>query len=388
MTGQARYPWLAVCAAAIVLIGSGLHDVVHAQANPFGGHREMMPSGIVGYLLFKQAQFYREMTGLIRAAKSDGSAVATLFGIAFLYGIFHAAGPGHGKAVISSYMIANRETWRRGVILSFAAALVQAVTAVVLVGIAAVLLNATARTMNSTVHVIEIAAYAMVVVIGLRLLWIKGLALARALRGAPSADRHDPVLAAAVPHALSAQAVPASAHDHAGHDHAHHDQACCAHDHDHSAHAHHHHHDDPAHNPAHGEVGHFHDESCGHAHGPDPSELAGPGGWRRGMTAVLACGLRPCSGAIIVLVFALSQGLFWAGVGATFMMGLGTAITVTGIATIAVAARGFADRLAHSRSGGGLVFLRVVEVAAALVIVCFGVLLLTGYIVEERMLGA
>jgi ABC-type nickel/cobalt efflux system permease component RcnA len=353
----------------------------------------MMPSGIVGYLLFKQAQFYREMTGLIRAAKSDGSAVATLFGIAFLYGIFHAAGPGHGKAVISSYMIANRETWRRGVILSFAAALVQALTAIVLVGIAAVLLNATARTMNSTVHVIEIAAYAMVIVIGLRLLWIKGLALVRALRGAPSADAHDdPVVAAAVPHALSAQAVPVSAHDdhadhdHAHHDHSHHDQSCCAHDHDHSAHTHHH--DHTAHNPAHGETGHVHDDSCGHAHGPDPSELAGPGGWRRGMAAVLACGLRPCSGAIIVLVFALSQGLFWAGVGATFMMGLGTAITVTGIATIAVAARGFADRLAHSRSGGGLVFLRVVEVAAALVIVCFGVLLLTGYIVEERMLGA
>ncbi len=66
----------------------------------------------------------------------------------------------------------------------------------------------------------------------------------------------------------------------------------------------------------------------GHAHGPEPEELAGPGGWRRGLSAVVAVGLRPCSGAIIVLVFALAQGLFWAGIASTFVMGLGTAITV------------------------------------------------------------
>ena len=63
-----------------------------------------------------------------------------LFGISFLYGVFHAAGPGHGKAVISSYLVANEETWRRGVVLSFASALLQALVAVAIVGIAAVLL--------------------------------------------------------------------------------------------------------------------------------------------------------------------------------------------------------------------------------------------------------
>ena len=62
----------------------------------------------------------------------------TLLGVSFLYGIFHAAGPGHGKAVISSYLVANEETWRRGIVLSFASALLQAFVAVALVGIAAV----------------------------------------------------------------------------------------------------------------------------------------------------------------------------------------------------------------------------------------------------------
>ena len=61
---------------------------------------------------------YRMLSGTIRAAKADGSAAYTLMGISFAYGIFHAAGPGHGKAVISSYMVANNETWRRGVVLS------------------------------------------------------------------------------------------------------------------------------------------------------------------------------------------------------------------------------------------------------------------------------
>src|SRR5678809_1166492 len=102
--------------------------------------------------------FYRMLSGLIRAAKADGSAAYTLLGISFLYGVFHAAGPGHGKAVISSYLVANEETWRRGVVLSFASALLQALVAVAIVGIAAVLLNATAATMKRAVDVIEIVS--------------------------------------------------------------------------------------------------------------------------------------------------------------------------------------------------------------------------------------
>jgi nickel/cobalt transporter (NicO) family protein len=95
--------------------------------------------------------------------------------------------------------------------------------------------------------------------------------------------------------------------------------------------------------------------------------------------------MRPCSGAIIVLVFALAQGLFWAGVAATFVMGLGTAITVAVIATIAVGARSWAARLAGSKSGYGMIAMRGVEVAAAFVIIAFGSLLLTGYMVSERI---
>src|SRR5471030_1483315 len=186
---------LARCALLIVcvLLLLGVADAAWSQ--PFGiardgAHPEL--GGFTGWILAKQAEFYRLFSGTIRAAKSDGSAAYTLLGISFLYGIFHAAGPGHGKAVISSYLVANDETWKRGVVLSFASALLQAVVAITIVGIAAVLLNATAKTMGNAVRVIEIVSYALIVLIGLRLLWVKGRALWHLLRpGAHDYHAHD-----------------------------------------------------------------------------------------------------------------------------------------------------------------------------------------------------
>ena len=146
-----------------------------AMAQPFGLNRGTAPSevgGFAGWILAKQAEFYRMLSGLIRAAKADGSAAYTLLGISFLYGVFHAAGPGHGKAVISSYLVANNETWRRGIVLSFASAILQAFSAIAIVGVVAALLGATAKVMGDTVRVIEIVSYALILLIGLRLLWV------------------------------------------------------------------------------------------------------------------------------------------------------------------------------------------------------------------------
>jgi nickel/cobalt exporter len=329
---------LAQCALFILCMLLVLGALDAALAQPFGMTRGTPPpeiGGLAGWIFAKQAEFYRMMSGTIRAAKADGSAAYTLMGISFLYGIFHAAGPGHGKAVISSYLVANNETWRRGVVLSFASALLQAVVAIAIVGIAAVLLNATAKTMGNAVRVIEIVSYALIVLIGLRLLWVKGRALLHLLRP--------------------------GGHDHHAHGH---------------GHGHDHHHDDEEEASA-----------WGHAHAPEPAELKGRDWWKRGLSAIVAVGLRPCSGAIIVLVFALAQGLFWIGAASTFVMGLGTAITVATIATIAVGARGLAGRLAKAKPGGGMLLLRGFETAAALLIVAFGALLLAGYMVSERLVG-
>ena len=334
----------------------GLVHAVLAQ-NPFGGPRpaaQPQVGGIVGWILAKQSEFYRDMSAAIRAAKSDGTAVSTLLAIAFAYGIFHAAGPGHGKAVISSYLVANEETARRGIVLSFVSALLQALVAVVLVGICAWLLNATAQTMCGAEKAIEIASYGLIAAFGARLVWTKGGAFMRALQ----APRAEPALAAA--------------HQHRGHAHHRH------HDHGHDHHGHDHHHPDHDH-------GHVHDEHCGHSHGPTPDQLAGPGGWRRGLGAIVAVGLRPCSGAILVLVFSLAQGLFWAGIVATFVMGIGTAITVAAIAVVAVSAKDLARRLSKGREGGGALVMRGIEFGAAGLVLLFGLGLLLGYLAAERV---
>jgi nickel/cobalt exporter len=340
-SGLARHLAIFIVALAAIASFDGLIHAVLAQ-NPFGGPRpgaatQPQVGGIVGWLLAKQSEFYREMSTTIRAAKSDGTAVWTLLTISFAYGIFHAAGPGHGKAVISSYLVANQETAWRGIVLSFVSALLQALVAVVLVGICAWLLNATAQTMCGAEKAIEIASYGLIAAFGARLVWTKGGAFMQALQ----TPRAEPALA--------------GAHHHHGHDH--------HHDHDH---------------------GHVHDEHCGHSHGPTPDQLAGPGGWRRGLGAIVAVGLRPCSGAILVLVFSLAQGLFWAGIVATFVMGIGTAITVATIAVVAVSAKDLARRLSAGREGGGALVMRGIEFGAAGLVLLFGLGLLFGYLVAER----
>ena len=312
--------------------------------------------GVFGWVLAKQAAYYRDFSGMIRASKANGTAVYGLLGLSFTYGIFHAAGPGHGKAVISSYLIASGETWRRGVALSFASALLQALAAVAIVGIFAMILGGTAATMTRAARAIEIASYCLIVAVGLRLCWMKGRTFLTELRGFASTK----------------QPYHTSHHDH----HFGHAGGAVTFTHNHD---HHHYHDHHQHNQS-------KCSECGHAHGPRPQLLSGPGGWRRGLAAILAVGLRPCSGAILVLVFALAQGLFWLGVVSTFAMGLGTALTVGAIATFAVAAGSAARKLAGLRSGIAGVALRALELGASLLIVAFG--LLMGYMVTERLLGA
>ena len=322
---------------ALLALSAGLADQALAQSAPFGVPRlqaapPVAADGLAGWLIAKQAEFYRALAGTLRGAKADDRALWSLMGLSFAYGVFHAAGPGHGKAVISSYIVANEETWRRGVVLSFASALLQALVAVAIVAVAALAFKATARAMTDAVRWIEIASYALIALIGLRLLWSKGRLFLAAL-GIP--------VGASVSGAGGGGMAPA---------------ADCG-------------------------------DDCGHVHAPLPEQLAGPGGWRRGLSAIVAVGLRPCSGAILVLVFSLAQGLFWAGIASTFLMGLGTAITVAAIATLAVGAKGLAVRLAGARTGWGTIALRGIEVAAALAVTAFGTLLLAGYMASERMIG-
>ncbi|UDG75585.1 nickel/cobalt transporter [Achromobacter sp. 77] len=341
-------------AVVLLLMLGGISAAAAQGAHPFGvpesGGGLAGPgwlSSFFGSVSVWQSHFYRQLTGAVRAWQADGGAAWALMGLSFAYGVFHALGPGHGKAVISSYVLANRQTARNGALLALASSLIQALVAIVMVAVLAVVFNATAATMNEATRWLELASYALVTLLGVWLVWIKAVRplLRRAgARGQADAQGH--------------------AHHH-GHAHAHANA---------EAHAHHHGYEPNDHH-------HDHDCGCGHAHVPAPEQVAGPLNWRRAGSAILAVGLRPCSGALIVLVFALSQGFFMAGVASALAMGLGTGLTVAALACLAVAAGGAATRLGSRMSSAGAAWLRYgIEALAATAVLLLGVMLLGGMV--------
>lgn len=301
------------------------------------------------YIRYQQQNFYRQLATAIKQVKAEGSLAAawTLVLLSFLYGVFHAAGPGHGKAVISAYLLADERLLRRGVLLAFFASLMQAVTAIALVTIVVLIISAAGRTATSMVTYLESASYALISIIGLYMLWA-------ALRGG---------------HA-HAHAGDGHVHDsHAGHDHSHHDHA-------HHDHAHHDHADHE----------HGHCDVCGHVHIPEPRQLDDGWSLKKGASIAFAVGIRPCSGAVLVLLFANSLGLYLAGIGATFAMSLGTFITVSTIAVLTVLFKNAATSwIGPDSVWAGRVF-RALAVIGALAIIALGLILLTGSLTADRPL--
>jgi ABC-type nickel/cobalt efflux system permease component RcnA/ABC-type uncharacterized transport system substrate-binding protein len=261
-------------------------------------------SGLFGWIATQQSKFYKAMSDALAASKESGSALLLLAALSFSYGVFHAAGPGHGKAVISSYLLATGETLKRGILISFAAAMAQAITAIVVVGIFAMLLGVTSQVMGVATWWLEAASYLLIVLLGVGVIFRRSLIPIR---------------------------------------------------------------------------GHVHDANCDRSHGPRVEDLDGEFGWRRAAAAVLAIGLRPCTGAVLVLVFALAQGLIWTGIAATFAMAFGTAFTVAAIATLAVSAKQIAVKLAAgSSTTGSRRALRLIEITAGFAVLAFGLILLGG----------
>ncbi|NDA47062.1 MAG: nickel/cobalt transporter, partial [Alphaproteobacteria bacterium] len=354
----------------LIVLLSGSFDAMAQARNPFsvgiaegGGNA----SGLAGWILAKQAEFERLLSGAVRSVKTDAAGFWALAGISFAYGVFHAAGPGHGKAIVASYMLANERALQRGLVISLLAALLQGVVAIAIVGVLALLLNATAQRMKDAASLVETASYAGIAVLGLYLIWKKGRGFLASLRTAPS------------------QPAESTHHGHAHHDH-HHDHEHHDHGHQNLAHKDHahkaHEHDDHAHHDHghkdHGHSEHVHDEHCVHFHAPDPRTLGEGFTWGSAIATVFAAGSRPCSGAILVLVFSLAQGIFWAGVGATLAMSLGTALTTGALAAMAVFAKSLALRLTGEAGGRGEIFARGFELAAACLVFGLGATLLFG----------
>lgn len=280
-------------------------------------------AGLLQWVNAKQQAFYRALAATLKAMREDGTQLWGLVGLSFAYGVFHAAGPGHGKAVISSYMIANEVALRRGVVLSFAAAIVQALTAIALMGTVFLVLRGTAISMTDATRFLERASFALISLFGLWLLW-------RKIR--PFRRRHS---------------ARDDNHHHVDHDH---------------------------HPGGHAPGGAC--TSCGHSHAPDPTQLSHERlDLRAAWSAIAAVGLRPCSGALIVLTFSFLNALWLGGIVSVFAMAFGTAITVCILATVAVTAKNWAVALAGGNSAARIH--AGIEIAGALMILVLGLVLLT-----------
>jgi nickel/cobalt transporter (NicO) family protein len=344
----------------------------HAQSSlGIGTNEATLPStglfaGWLNWINVQQQAFYRSLTGALKAMRQDGSKLWLLAGLSFGYGIFHAAGPGHGKAVISSYMLANEVALRRGILLSFVSAFLQAATAIMVMTLVFLVLRGTSISMTDATWSLEIVSYAMISAFGAWLLWRKASPLLSGL------FRPNP------PRSLSAAHAHPHAHSHAAHGHAHAHSASShsreAHDHGHEHHA-----DarDHGHSHALGEVC----ETCGHSHAPDPAMLSGDRfDWKTAWSAVAAVGLRPCSGALIVLSFAFLNGLWMGGILSVLAMAAGTAITVSALATMAVTAKNWAVAFAGGGSTGNRIH-TAIEIGGASLVLIVGLLLLSASLV-------
>ncbi len=263
----------------------------------------------------QQQAYYGSMSGTLRQIKTSSPYVAawTLMLLSFGYGIFHAAGPGHGKTVISAWLLATENELKRGIVIAFLSSIIQALVAILLVSVLLLAVASTGSTARDFAGFLESASYAMIGAMGLYLIWT-------ALR-------------------------PKAPHDHGHHDH---------------------HHD------------HVHDEHCGHAHVAEAKQVRGEWSLTKAFSLAFAVGIRPCTGAILVLILANALGIYWAGVASTLVMAIGTFLTVSVIAAIAVYSKKLAMRLA-SRDDRWLDWLGfALRIGGGLAIAGFGGLLFWG----------
>jgi ABC-type nickel/cobalt efflux system permease component RcnA len=280
------------------------------------------------WVLEQQRQVQNALAGAVRAIKGgQPGAVLGLLSVCFAYGFLHAAGPGHGKLVIGGYGMARRVPFGRLAGVALASSLAQAAVAVGLVyAVVALLGLGRSQAEGLAEEVMAPLGTLMVAGVGLWLVW-RGVAGLRA-QGAQSSESHHH-------------------HHHAHADH-----------HDHAPHSH-------------GAVC----DTCGHAHGPTVEEVQHLTGWRDTLALVAGIAMRPCSGALFLLILTWQLGIASAGIIGTFAMGLGTAMVTIGVAAMAVWAREGA--LASLPGQGAARFLPWFEIIAGLVVAVAALSLLT-----------
>ena len=277
-----------------------------------------------------QSELTRALAGEVRAYKENGD-LAPVLGIlliSFLYGVGHAAGPGHGKAASAAYFGANRALVKHGIAMSALIGAIQAISAIAFVGAFALIFKVSQTQTVRSVLYVEIASYALIAMVGLWIAW-------------------GGIIGRGCTHDHSGLGAQGGKHDHGhdqhhGHDHTH------THDHAHRAHA-----------------------------------VTKPmADWRSMLPVALASGIRPCTGAILILLFTLTQGIFLIGVLATVVMSLGTFLVVAAIGLVAIYVRRAASRAGGASERLANAAQRAVSLTGGLIVFGFGALFLLGSLAQ------
>ncbi|ELP26518.1 nickel/cobalt transporter [Pantoea eucalypti] len=267
-----------------------------------------------------QKDLHRQMTQLLQqVAEQPHQAGISLVIFSLIYGVLHALGPGHGKVVIATFLATHPSRVRTSIRLTLLASLLQGSVAIVLVTVMLVLLKTSSRQLHLSSFWLEKGSYLLVIGLGVMIGYRALRALWLALRPRPA-----PVFRAFQPQ-----------HQH--------DEHC----------------------------------GCGHAHLPTPQQMNGNVSWKTQMLVVVSMGLRPCSGAIMMLLFAKVIGVYGWGILSAAVMALGTALTISAIGLLVQQARSVAQRLAQPGAGAGIMrlLIPILALTGSLILIVVGIAL-------------
>ncbi|MEW5727053.1 MAG: nickel/cobalt transporter, partial [Pseudomonadota bacterium] len=271
----------------------------------------------------QQRDFHRQLADALRHLASGDAAGWVLAGVSLAYGVFHAAGPGHGKAVIATYLLTQESHLGRAVRLAVASSFVQGAVAVALVYGLLFLADALPRDARTAVAWSERLSFALLALLGVTLAARAVLRLAASFR----------------PPAITPIGM--------------HGGGC----------------------------------GCDASLAPNQRQLARAADWRGHLAVILSIGLRPCSGAVLVLVLAKAMGLAWAGLWAVAAMSAGTAVTVAGLAVLTVGARKWTASLLGRRMAAMELGAHLVALTGGGVIAALALSLLAGSFEPAHPLG-
>lgn len=240
------------------------------------------------------------------------SAYLTILATCLLYGMLHSLGPGHGKVVVSTYLATHKTKVKTGIYITIVSALMQGIVAIVLVSSFVFLWHQTMRQLNGTVSEFVKFSGIVVLVLGVYLFAMVFKAIFR----------------------------PSSSHEH--HSHEHHEHGC----------------------------------SCGHKHSAHADELNNASQWREYLWIVLSIGIRPCSGAILVLFFSHLAHQFWLGVLGSIVMSLGTALTTSSIALLTVSGRKIVQHYSDIDVKYAQRMMLILKSTAGFILILLGVILI------------